>query len=303
MKLIIDTDPGHDDAMALLYALKRKDIDMLAVTTVAGNSTIENTTRNAQYVLNLLGRADVPLYSGAPKPLRRPLVQAVVHGTSGLDGIDPSNEYALTNNAPEKIVELVRQFPGEITLLALGPLTNIARAIQLNREAMRLVREIVIMGGAFTVPGNKNRVAEFNMYVDPEAAAMVVDLPVLKTFVPLDACNEIQLQMSDFCQITNKPIRDVLIKMNAPYIKNLQADMNACGALMYDVLAAYFACNPSKCKLEQANVQIEAKGKFTRGMTIIDQRPVPDNLTPNAQIVTFIPSKEFKEDFIETLSS
>lgn len=303
MKLIIDTDPGHDDAMALLYALKRKNINVLAVTTVAGNSTIENTTRNAQYILNLLGRDNVPLYSGAAKPLRRPLVQAVVHGTSGLDGIDPSNEYAITNNAPEKIVKLVKQFPGEVTLLALGPLTNIAHAIELDRDAMKLVKGIVIMGGAFTVPGNKNRVAEFNMYVDPEAAAMVVDLPVPKTFVPLDACNEIQLQMSDFELITNKSIRDVLIKMNVPYMKNLRVDMNARGALMYDVLAAYFACNPLMCKLEQANVQIETKGEFTRGMTVIDQRPVLDNLPPNAQIVTFIPSKEFKDNFIQTLSA
>lgn len=302
MKLIIDTDPGHDDAMALLYAIKRKNINVLAVTTVAGNSRIENTTRNAQYVLNLLGRDDVPLYSGAAKPLKRPLVQAVVHGTSGLDGIDPSNECVLTDNAPEKIVELVKQFPGEVTLLALGPVTNIARAIELDRDAMSLVKEIVIMGGAFTVPGNKNRVAEFNMYVDPEAAAIAVDLPVQKTFVPLDACNEIQLQMSDFELITNKSIRDVLIKMNVPYMKNLQVDMNARGALMYDVLAAYFAANPSVCKLEQANVQIEAKGEFTRGMTIIDQRPVTDSLPPNAQIVTFISGKEFKKDFIDTLS-
>lgn len=303
MKIIIDTDPGHDDVMALLYLLANKSVEVLAITTVAGNSTIENTTRNAQYVLDLMDEPNIPLFSGAAKPLKRLLIQAVVHGASGLDGINPTNPYKLTNDAPEQIINLLQKYPGEVSILAVGPLTNIAAAITLNRQAMCLAKEIVIMGGAFSVPGNKNRVAEFNIFVDPEAAAIVLDLPVRKVFVPLDACNDIQLTLKDFAAITNSTIRKALLKMCTPYITNLKSDMDARGALMYDALAAFYVCNQALCQSRSMNIQIETKGQFTRGMTIIDRRPVPDRFPINSEIVTNIPEKQFVQSFTKTLSN
>ena len=304
MKIIVDTDPGQDDAMALMLLLKSRSIDIAAVTTVAGNSTIANTTRNAAYILELLGRKDVPLYSGAAKPLERKLIRAVVHGESGLDGVDLKNiEGPLTNNAAEKIVDIIKQSLEPVTLLTLGPLTNIARAIMHDPETMARVHQIVIMGGAFEVAGNKNRVAEFNMFVDPEAASIVLDLPVKKVFVPLDVCNHIQLKLTDFKQINEPTLREPLIAMNRPYIDKLKEDMAADGALMYDVLAAYYLLEPEKCPTQEINIELETKGVYTRGMTIIDRRPVQDGKKPNAERVTSIPARAFRSRFTAALNS
>lgn len=302
MKLIIDTDPGQDDAMAMMLLLKSKVANVLAVTTVAGNSTIENTTKNAFYILSLLEREDIPLYSGASKPIRRDLVKAVVHGESGLEGIDPAVDVSLSSDAADQIVRLVKSFPSEVTILALGPLTNVAQAIRQDPASMSCVKQIVMMGGAFKVAGNKNRVAEFNMYVDPEAASIVTNFPANKTFVPLDACNSIQLSLDDFMAVRNETIRDALISMNRPYIKKLRLDMAAHGALMYDVLAAYYLLESQYCETVLDNVQVETKGEFTRGMTLIDRRPVTDNHKPNANIVTKISESRFRTMFIDTLN-
>ena len=301
-KIIIDTDPGHDDAMAIMLAVKSRAFTIMAVTTVCGNSTIENTTRNARYILKLLDD-DTPVYSGARKPLARDLIQAVVHGESGLDGIDPTNEPLLTNDAPLRIIELVRQNPEEITIVTLGPLTNIAAAIELDPNTMRRVKGIISMAGAFRVAGNKNAVAEFNVFVDPEAAAIVAASLIPLTFVPLDCCNDIQLPLRSFEKISNGVIRQALLAMNKPYIANLGKDVGAAAALMYDVVAVYCLLNPESCEYEERFVQIETEGVLTRGMSVIDLRPVPEKITPNARIVTKIDGAKFERCFIETLSS
>jgi len=209
-KIIIDTDPGHDDAMAIMLAVKSDVFNIMAITTVSGNSTIENTTRNARFILQVLGTEDITVYSGAEKPLKQDLIQAVVHGKSGLEGIDPTNSAKLTNNAVEKIISIIKENPEEVTIVTLGPLTNIASAIQKDPSTMKKVKEIVTMGGAINVAGNKNRVAEFNVFVDPDAAKIVFDFPVKKTLVPLDACNHVQLSLQDFKAIKNEKVRNVL---------------------------------------------------------------------------------------------
>jgi inosine-uridine nucleoside N-ribohydrolase len=301
-KIIIDTDPGHDDAMAIMLAVKSEAFDVLAITTVCGNSTIENTTRNARFVLQALGREDIPVYSGAGKPLKQDLIQAVVHGKTGLEGIDPKNESKLTNNAVEKILTLVKENPGEVTLVTLAPLTSIAMAMQKDPETMKKIREIVTMGGAINVAGNKNRVAEFNIFVDPDAAKVVFDFPVKKTLVPLDACNHVQLMLQDFRAIKDKKLRGVLIKMVKPYIKNLARDAGVKAALMYDPLTVFYLLNKAVCKTYQDNVQVETKGEATRGMTVVDKRAVTDGAKPNMTIVAYISQAKFRNKFIATLS-
>jgi len=301
-KIIIDTDPGHDDAMAIMLAVKSGAFDILAITTVCGNSTIENTTRNARFVLKTLGREDIPVYSGAVKPLRQKLIQAVVHGKSGLDGIDPTNAANCTGDAVEKILNLVKRFPNEITIVTLGPLTNIATAIQKDPESMKRVKEFVTMGGAINVPGNKNRVTEFNIFVDPDAAKIVSEFPIPKTLVPLDACNHVQLLLKDFMAVKNVPLRDVLVQMIKPYIRNIAKDTGIKAALMYDPLTVFYLLDPSTCKTYQDNIQVETKGEFTRGMTVVDQRSVPDDVTPNTTIVTDISQAKFRNTFIRILS-
>ena len=301
-KIIIDTDPGHDDAMALMLAIKSPELEIVAVTTVCGNSTIENTTRNAEYILRYVGRNDISIYSGAEKPLERELVQAVVHGASGLEGVDPTNEAHLSDDAAEQILRLVKANPNEITIVTLGPLTNIAQAIQKDPETMSLVKEIVSMGGAISVAGNKNRVAEFNIFVDPEAADIVMQFPVKKVLVPLDGCNHILLHMSDVAKITDQSCCTLLDKMLRPYIANLKKDAGERGALMYDPLTIFYLLQPKACQVAEYNILVETKGEVTRGMTVIDKRKVTDSLPVNAKVVTYIEANDFIDRFIRTLS-
>ncbi len=300
-KIIIDTDPGHDDAMALMLAIKSDQFDIQAVTTICGNSTVENTTRNARYVLDILNRIDIPVFSGAKKPLERPLIQAVVHGKSGLDGIDPANKPKLTADAVEKIISIVKANPDEITIIALGPLTNIAKAILQDPETMKRIKGIVMMGGAIKVPGNKNRVAEFNIFVDPEAADTVFKFSVKKTLIPLDACNKVQLSLDDFKKITNSVLREVLLKMVKPYMENIYKDEGIKAAMMYDPLTIYYLLNSKACKTSIYNIEIETKGELTRGMTVADLR-IKNTFSPNVTVVEQINEEEFKKDFISIIS-
>ena len=296
--VIIDTDPGHDDALAIMLAVKSGLFDIKAITTVAGNSTIENTTRNARYVLKLLGKENIPIYSGASKPLKHGLVQAVVHGKSGLEGIDPNNESLLTNNAAEKIISIVKSNPS-ITIITIGPLTNIAQAILQDPETMKKVKQIITMGGAIRVPGNKNRVAEFNIFVDPDAADIVFNFPVKKTIVPLDACNDVQLQLEDFEKLKGTSLYEPVIKMMKPYIKNIGENEGVFAALMYDPLTVYYLLNPTAYSLKEYDIKIETKGKLTRGMTVAEERNIPKNY--NVNVVEKIDGESFKRDFIEIL--
>lgn len=300
-KVIIDTDPGHDDAMAIMLAVKSNVLDILALTTVSGNSTIENTTRNARYILNLLRKNDIPVYSGADRPLKRDLVQAVVHGKSGLDGIDPQNKAILTGNAVEKIIELVKANQNEITLITLGPLTNIALAIQKDPSTMKKVKEIVSMGGAIKVAGNKNRVAEFNFFVDPEAAKIVFDFPIKKILIPLDVCNQIRLSINDFKEINNIILRNDLLKMVIPFSRNTRKNEGPNGVMMYDVLAVFSFLKPKLISTNDFDIKIEIEGELTRGMSVADLRPKSEK-NKNVTVVEKIPKEIFRQYFINVLS-
>lgn len=298
-KYIIDTDPGHDDAMAIMLAI-RAWLDIIAITTVAGNSNIKNVTKNTEYILELLWRTDIPIYSGAPNPLKRELIQAVVHGESGLEWIDPNNEGRLSNNASEKIIQILRD-EEDVTIITLGPLTNIAKAILDDPAVFSKVKKLVIMWGAMRVPGNKNRVAEFNIYVDPDAADIVLKFPVEKTIVPLDACNDIQMLLSDFEQIQGN-LREPLIKMMKPYIQNIWDNEWTYAALMYDPLTVYYELFPKNCMTELLDVLVETQSELTRGMTVADLRKKPENKN-QINVVYSIKSQEFISDFIKTLSN
>lgn len=301
-KVIIDTDPGHDDAMALMLACKSVELEVLAVTTVAGNSTIENTTRNARFILDQIGASSVPVYSGAARPLRRELVQAVVHGESGLEGIDPGNIPDLTDDAPDQILRIIEENPKDVTIVTIGPLTNIALAIQKDPKTMSLVKQIVSMGGAIEVAGNKNRVAEFNIFVDPEAADIVMRFPVPKTLVPLDACNHVQMKLDDFEHIKDVALRPLLLKMVRPYIANLAKDAGVKAALMYDPLTVFYLLQPESCTTKLYNIQIETTSELTRGMTVADRRAVTDGLAPNATVVADIQAADFVKRFVDSLN-
>ncbi len=300
-KIIIDTDPGHDDALALMLLGKSNQLDILAITTVAGNTTIEKTTNNARYIADLISLS-APIYSGADKPLSRSLVQAVVHGEGGLAGAQLSKQEPLTHTAVDKIIELVRKYPHEVSIVILGPQTNIAEAFIKDPELPQLIKELVIMGGAITVPGNKNRVAEFNIFVDPEAADIVFSSSVKKIVIPLDACNDIFLTLTDFETLHTISFYPELFEMMKHYIKGIEREEKVSGALMYDPLAAYYLLNPSAYTLTDLDIQIETQGTLTRGMTVADRRIWGDKM-PNVKVAMNIDGDTFIKDFLKILKN
>lgn len=299
-KIIIDTDPGHDDAMAVLMMLASPQIEVLAITTVAGNSTIENTTRNARYILNLAKRDDIPLFAGAEKPLERSLIQANVHGKSGLDGSGAEllNAEKTQDTASDKIIEIVKQNPAEIILLTLGPLTNIAKAFLKSPSLPSIIKKIVVMGGAITAPGNKSRAAEFNFFVDPEAAKIVLESEVEKILVPLDACNDIVLPQKEIQGLKESgSVGRELSRMLVPYIENIKKFDAMTGALMYDPLAAYYLINSAAFGFEEMDVVVETKGEYTFGMSVAERRPGALKKT-NVKVAVKIDRQKFIDDFV-----
>lgn len=299
-KIIIDTDPGHDDALAILLAIKSNKFDIKGVTTVAGNSTIQKVTNNARYILDLV-KSNIPIYSGSEKPLKRKLILANVHGKSGLDGANITKVEKLNNLAIDSIIRIIRTNPKKVTVVCIGPETNLARAILKDPELPKLVKRVVIMGGAINVPGNKSRVAEFNLFVDPEAAKIVFDAPVKKILVPLDVCNKIPLFLSDFQKISGQ-LQKPILSMMKKFIKGIEKFENFKGALVYDALAVYYLINPKACTLKPMDIQIETKGELTSGMSVVDKRNW-GRKEMNVDVVTKINRDKFVTDFIEILSN
>src|SRR3989337_3566990 len=302
-KIIIDTDAGHDDVLAMMLVMKSRLCDVQIITTVAGNSNMKNATRNTAYTLDLLGRSEIPIYSGQEKPMYRKLITAVVHGKSGLDGADTSKtKYKLTSNADDKIIEVVHRYPHQVTILTLGPLSNIARAFVKDPKLPLIIDKVVMMGGAINVPGNKNRVAEFNMFVDPEAADIVFKADVKKTLVPLDPCNDIVLTESNFNSIKGSSLYIPVKKMMKQFIKGIEKHEGVKGALVYDAIAAYYLINPAVFHCKPMDIVIETNGEHTFGMTVAEKRKI-EMRNYNVLVATHVEIDKFVEDFINILKS
>jgi purine nucleosidase len=200
--LVLDVDTGTDDALALAYAIASPEIELVAITTVAGNVDVEKTTANTHSVLDWLGAGDVPVHRGASRPLVRPHRDAIYfHDEGGLGGarLPTSTRSIGADRGPAALIRLARQRPGELTLVALGPLTNLAIALNVEPRLPELLKSVVMMGGAYTVPGNTTPAAEFNILVDPEAANQVfaASFPTL-TAVGLDVTEQVALTRDDW---------------------------------------------------------------------------------------------------------
>lgn len=300
-RIIVDTDAGHDDALALMLLIKSGLFDVAAVTAVAGNSTLNNVTRNAQAVLDLLGASGVPLHSGADAPLKRQLVTAVVHGDSGLDGLDMSRtKYQLDGEAVDCIIKEAHNHPDKMTVLALGPLTNIAAALQKAPEIAKKIEKVVVMGGAIDVAGNKNRTAEFNFFVDPEAADIVFRSGLNLVVVPLDPCNDILLSINTFEELKGSTLYEPLTNMMRHFITGIEKEEGVKGALVYDALAAYYLIRPDAFTLEGMDIVIETKGEYTAGMSVAEKRLGKEKQV-NAQVVRHIDADAFTADLLAAL--
>ena len=299
MNIIIDTDPGVDDAMAILMILACPNIEVLAVTTVAGNSTIENVSKNAKYILDIAGRSDISIFVGESRPLEKKLITANVHGETGLGDINLAKSEKVTSeiSAAEKIAELIESNPEKITILALGPLTNIAKMLLTNKKLETKIKQLVIMGGAIDIAGNKSRVAEFNFFVDPDAAKIVFESSIPKVLVPLDLCNQVIMQESELAQLGDGKIAKFLRSILTPYALNIAKYEGMKGAVMYDPLAAYYLINKSAFKSKMMNIVIETKGEYTAGMSVADKRLIPED-TANTEVAAAVNQQKFFDDLV-----
>ncbi|MCJ7429146.1 MAG: nucleoside hydrolase [Candidatus Nanohaloarchaeota archaeon QJJ-5] len=298
MNIAIDTDPGHDDALAILFALAHDDITVEQITTVAGNATLENTTKNAGTILALAERSDIPLAAGCDRPLDRALETAQVHGDDGLDGLD--REIDPVPAEKNGIEALASTAATGATIITLGPLTNIATAIDQYPAQMQQAQEIISMGGALTSPGNQNRVAEYNLYVDPDAAATVIESEIKTTLVPLDPCNDIMFRPADIEDLEDATIGRDLRSMLEAYHANINRFLDVDGALLYDAAAMFTLVGDDHIEKEPHDIVVETEGTYTRGMLVPEQRPYVDP-EHNTDIVTRIDTKPCEQTLKQTL--
>jgi purine nucleosidase len=274
-KIILDTDPGTDDAMALMLALNSPELDVRAVTVVPGNVTAAQGLDNALRMMSLANRCDVPAAAGAQHPLFQKLITAEFwHGKNGLANIElpPSKCKVDPRYAPDLIIQLVHASPHEITLVPVGPLTNIALAVERDPTIVPLVKEVVLMGGGIS-GGNVNAAAEANIYNDPEAAQIVFQAGWPLTMVGLDVANKTLLTKNYVDQLasTHGPINDFVHGI-ATYLLELSAKFGSPGTPMYDPLAVGVAIDSSLVEAPEMHVDVETRGEFTRGETVANRQ-------------------------------
>ncbi|WP_421339543.1 pyrimidine-specific ribonucleoside hydrolase RihA [Aeromonas veronii] len=274
--VILDCDPGHDDAIALILALASPELKVLAVTTSAGNQTPDKTLNNALRILTLLGRDDIPVAAGAPKPLARELIIADnVHGESGLDGPklpDPAfAQQAMTGL--ELMAKCLRESPQPVTLVPTGPLTNIALLLAAHPDLKPRIARIVLMGGAAGA-GNWTPAAEFNIYVDPEAADMVFKSGIPITMCGLDVTHEAQVMDEDIERvraITNPVAQCVAGLLDFFMIYHRDPKWGFAGAPLHDPCTIAWLLAPELFHGVECRVDIETRGEHTVGMTVVDR--------------------------------
>ncbi|MGC8202734.1 nucleoside hydrolase [Aliiroseovarius sp. PTFE2010] len=275
-KIIIDTDPGQDDAVAILLALASPELQVLAITAVAGNVPLDLTAKNARKVCELAGRTDIPVYAGCDAPLKRTLVTAEhVHGKTGLDGIElpePVMELQDMHAVDFLIHELRRHPPGTVTLCPLGPLTNIAAALTRAPDIAERIEQIVLMGGAYFEVGNVTPAAEFNIYVDPEAAAVVFAAGVPLVVMPLDVTHKVLVTHERVARFEAMGTRvgHVVASWTHFFERFDVAKYGSQGAPLHDPTVIAYLLAPALFSGRYINVEIETQGEFTQGMTVAD---------------------------------
>ncbi len=307
-KIIIDTDPGQDDAVAILLALASpEDLEVLGITCVAGNVPLPLTTRNARIVCELAGKPDTRIFAGCDRPLGRDLVTAEhVHGKTGLDGpVLPEPTMLLQDqHAVDFIIETLRAQPEKsVTLCPLGPLTNIATALQRAPDIAPRIAEIVLMGGAYFEVGNITPTAEFNIYVDPEAAKIVFDCGAPIVVLPLDVTHKALVTPS-----RNQAFRDIGTRVGTAVAQMTDfferfdiQKYGSEGAPLHDPCVTAYLLAPHLFSGRHINVEIETDSALCRGMTVADWWRVTDR-EANALFLGDIDAEHFFKLLTERLA-
>jgi purine nucleosidase len=286
-KIIIDTDPGQDDAVAILLALASPELEVLGITAVAGNVPLALTQKNARIVCELAGRPDMRVFAGCEAPMTRTLVTAEhVHGRTGLDGPtlpDPTMPLDAMH-AVDFIIETLRAAPeGEVTLCTLGPLTNVATAFRAAPEIIPKVREIVAMGGAYFEVGNITPAAEFNIYVDPQAADIVFRSGIPMTVMPLDVTHKalVTRPRNEAFRALGNRVGVATAEMTDFFERFDREKYGSDGAPLHDPTVTAFLLRPDLFEGRHVNVEVETGSELTLGMTVADWWRVTDR-APNA---------------------
>ena len=298
-RLIIDTDPGQDDAFALLLALASPEkLEVLGITCVAGNVPLEKTTRNALQICELAGAREVPVFAGCPRPLAQELETAEeVHGASGLDGaaLPEPTLFSEEGHAVDFLIDTLRAEPaGTLTLVTLGPQTNVATALQRAPDIAARIRQVVMMGGAFFEPGNSSPVAEFNIWVDPEAARIVCESGIPLVMAPLDVTHRATIPAfwKHAVGALPAPLGPTLQGWIEFYERYDRAKYGWDGGPLHDPCTIAYLLQPELFSGRRIPVRVETEGMLTRGMTVADWWRV-SGLSDNALFLTEIDREGF----------
>jgi inosine-uridine nucleoside N-ribohydrolase len=310
-RVIIDTDPGIDDAAAILMALGSSELKVEAITTVFGNTPVENCTLNALRILEAAGHPDVPVYQGAGRPFSfaEPQFAAQVHGDDGLGnaGLPLPELKPQSRNAILELIDRLTQSPGEISVLCIGRLTNLALAISVEPRVASAVREVIVMGGAVTVPGNASSVAGANLWGDPEAADVVYRSGAKVVQIGLDVCDRVEFtpEQQERVWRANTPATR-LLKAVTPFIQRVYARrgrLKTPGGVRYnDVPAIAYSIDPSLFDCRELYVQIETQGVLTRGQTVADLYGYTGR-QPNAMVALDVDLARLTEMWVEQVGS
>ena len=301
--LLLDCDPGHDDAVALLLALASPEVELLGVTTVAGNGSLERTTANALRVLEAVGRGDVPVAAGAPRSLvREGQAAREVHGETGLDGPDlpPPRGRPVAAHAVDFMAERLAVASGPVTLVAVGPLTNVALLLALHPEVVERIERVVLMGGAIA-EGNWTPAAEFNVWSDPEAAARVFDSGLDVTMVGLDVTHRARVGSADRERLRGVGHAGRLVAELLDFYGDFHARTYGWdGSPIHDALAVAHVIRPGLLRTERRHVAVECGSELCRGRTVVDLWRRTDR-APNAWVAVDVDAPGFSKLLVERL--
>ncbi|CAL5350705.1 hypothetical protein CsSME_00038032 [Camellia sinensis var. sinensis] len=275
-KVIIDTDPGIDDSMAIFMAFQSPQLEVLGLTTIFGNVSIEGATRNALLLCEIAGYPGVPVAEGSPEPLKggKPLVADFVHGANGLGNtnLPPPKSKKIEKTASEFLVDMVSEYPGEVSILALGPLTNLAKAVKRDSSFASKVKKVVILGGSFFALGNVNPAAEANIYGDPEAADVVFTSGANIVVVGINITTQVKLTDADLDELRLSQGRHVqLISKMCKFYRDWHvASDGVHGIFLHDPVSFVALVRPDLFTYKKGVVRVETQG-ICLGHTLMDQ--------------------------------
>lgn len=303
-KVLIDSDPGHDDMIAIMLACASEDLEILGITTVAGNQKGKKTFNNTLKILTLIKRKDIPVARGFDKPILRELVTAPeIHGISGLDGaelplpeVKPSNLHAI-----DFIIKSILDSEEKVYLVPTGPLTNVGVALLREPKIKEKIEMIVLMGGA-VFESNVTPAAEFNIYVDPEAAKIVFKSGVPIVMVGLNVTNKALFSFEDIDKLEklNGRVSKIVSPLLRFFAKNYYEIFGLEGAPLHDALAVSYVINRTILETKLLHVDIETNGEFTRGQAVVDIYGVTKKI-PNVEVAFNLDIKKFKDLVFKTI--